>query len=352
MYDVIIIGAGPSGLMTAANLNTKNILLIDKNEQVGGKLKVAGGGRCNVTTTNTIDQMMKVIMPNPKFLYPALNNFSPKDFYDYLTQGGVELKEEDHGRIFPTSNKSQTIVDFLYSKLKGIELLLDYDVRTITKSDDHFIIDETYKAKKLVIATGGQTYHNLGTTGDGYEFCQNFGHTITELFPTETPLVSNDDLIQNKTLQGVTLKDVQVDVLVNNKAKLKLKHDLLFTHFGFSGPLALHSSTFIYKALKNNKKVHLRINQASTDIPKRLRALNLEELVVEIHDTKGWNTAFLTGGGVSLKEINPATYESKLCDDLYIVGELLDINCYTGGNNISVFAAQGMLVAQTINNML
>lgn len=348
MYDVIIIGAGPSGLMCASNLKNKKVLLIDKNSEIGGKLKVSGGGRCNVTTNKSVDQLLQCCMPNPKFLYPTLNNFSAHDFYNYLSTT-ITLKEEANLRVFPATNKSATIIEFFEQKIYNIDTQLNYQVHKIIKEDEYYVIDDNFKTKKLVIATGGMTHPQLGTTGDGYRFAQELGHPITTLFPTETPLVSNDEIIQNKLLQGITLNNAAIKVLINNKCKLKLQNDLLFTHFGLSGPVILHSSTIVKKALLNGKKVKIEIDLNSCDLPKRFKALNLDEVSINIHDTKGFATAFLTGGGVSLKHINPNTYQSKLHENLFIIGEVLDVNCYTGGNNITVFASQGKTCADFIN---
>ncbi len=350
MYDVIIIGAGPSGLMCASNIKNKKVLLLDKNDEIGGKLKVSGGGRCNVTTNKSIDELLTACMPNPKFLYPTLNNFSAEDFYKYLAKE-IELKEEDKKRIFPKSNKSQTIIDFFKDKIRNVDTILNYCVENIEYENNHYIINKEFKAHQLVIATGGMTHQQLGTTGDGYKFAQHFNHNITQLFPCESPLVSNDEIIQSKILQGITLENIDIKVLINNKVKAKFKNNLLITHFGLSGPAALHSSTLIKKSLLNNKKVKIEIDLTSTNLPKRLKKLELEELIINIEDVKGFSTAFLTGGGVALKEINPSTYESKLKDNLFIIGEVLDINCFTGGNNITVFASQGMTCAQHINSL-
>ncbi len=351
MYDVIIVGAGPSGLMCASNLVNKKVLLIDKNSQIGGKLKVSGGGRCNVTTTKDIDNLLACCMPNPKFLYPTLNNFSPKDFYNYLSKT-IELKEEDNNRVFPKNNKSQTIIDFFNDKLYNVDVLLNTSVFNIDYYDNIYTINEKYKTKNLVIATGGMTHQQLGTTGDGYEFAKQFNHKITTLFPTESPLVSNDEIITSKVLQGITLENVIINVYINNKKKLTLQNNLLFTHFGLSGPSALHSSTLIKKALLNKKRVKIEVDLNSCVLPKRFKVQNFEELIINIVDVKGYNTAFLTGGGISLKEIDPKTYMSKLNDKLFFIGEVLDINCYTGGNNITVFASQGKTCADFINQNL
>ncbi len=351
-YDVIIIGAGPSGLMCAGNITNKKVLLLDKNDMIGGKIKVSGGGRCNILTSKSIEELLETVVSNPKFLYPTLNNYGPKDLYKYFEKNGLKLKEEKNQRIFPKDNKANSVITFFIDLLEknNVDIINNYHVKKIEQENNLYYIDEQYYTKIIVIATGGKTFTHLGTTGDGYEFCTKLGHTIKQLYPCESPLICNDELIQSKVLQGITLNDVKMKVLVNNKVKLELQNDLLITHFGLSGPCALHVSSFIKKNLLNNKKIKVVLDLSDTIIPKRLKNLNIDVLEFNIVDTKGFKTAFLTGGGIDVREVNPRTYESKKSSNLYIIGEVLDINCYTGGNNMTVFMSQGLTVSQIINN--
>lgn len=351
--DVIIIGAGPSGLMCASNLGNKKVLLLDSNEILGGKIKVSGGGRCNVTNTKTSDELLASVVNNPKFLYPTLKNFNNLDVYKYLEKNGVALKEEDHKRVFPKTNKSETIIQMFETILYNnkIRYKTNYTVKKVEFKDGLYIIDDYFKCHKLVIATGGITYSHLGTTGFGHTIARQFNHTIVDLYPCESPLISQDELITNRELQGITLIDCECEVLVNNKSKLKLTQNLLFTHFGLSGPVALHASSFIKKQLLNGKKITFKVNLNNLEnIPKKIKRLDVEELLIPISDTKGFKTAFLTGGGVKVKEIDPKTYESKLQPNLYFIGEVMDVNSMTGGNNISIFMSQGYTCAKEINN--
>ena len=354
-FDVIIIGSGPSGLMCASNIKNKKVLVLEKMEEIGGKIKVSGGGRCNVTNKKPIDQIMQNIPGNSKFLFPAFNNMKPCDIINFFETNGCKLKEEDNNRIFPESNNSQSIIDTFKKVLKknNVSIKTNFTVKEISKTDDTYIINDSYKTKFLVIATGGKTYHHLGTSGDGYELLSNFGHTTTELFPTETPLVSHDPIIQDKVFQGISLSNVKVDLLINNKPKKTITSDLLFTHFGLSGPLALLLSYYVTKGLKNKKTVALRIHLNSIELPKKLEKTYIDEeyLIINIHDTKGWGVAFVTAGGISLKEINPNSFESKLKQNLFVIGELLDINAHTGGYNITACFAQGYSVADYINKL-
>ena len=353
-YDVIVIGSGPSGLMCTSQINNKKVLLLEKNPTIGGKIKVSGGGRCNVTNNKPIEGIMENIPGNAKFLYPALNTFNSKNIIDFFESNGCQLKEEDNNRMFPISNSSQSIIDTFSSVLdnKNITIRTDYTVNNIELVNNNYIVNDMFSAPSIVLATGGTTYPHLGTTGDGYKLLSNLGHTITELTPTETPLVSNDEIIQNKTFQGITLKQVTVEMLINNKAKKKMTGDLLFTHFGISGPLGLHLSYYCQKALKNKKQVSLKI-KLSGEIPKKIKTYTEEDfLIININDTKGWKIAFVTAGGLSLKEVNPKNFESKLHPNLFVIGELLDINAHTGGYNLTSCMSEGYSVAQHINNML
>ena len=402
MYDICIIGAGPSGLMAsiAASLYGANTLVIDKNKQVGKKLRLTGGGRCNVTNRQPIDQLIQNIPGNGKFLYSALSQFNNEDIINFFEEHNTPLKEEDHGRMFPTTNKSKTIVDTLYTTAmkQNVTFALSTTVTKITEHASLFHIktnDKTYTARKLIITTGGQTYTYTGSTGDGYQFAKQFGHHITQLYPTECPLISNDQLITSKTLQGLSFSDAQISILQKQKVILTHRHDLLFTHFGLSGPAALRCSGHIWQLLQKNQTVPIEINfypditsdmwlqkfqtyqqqntkkQVSSmlkaELPERLAEVilqiaqipkntisqqlskqqlmqiiqQLQHFKININQTWPLEKAFVTGGGIELKEINPKTMESKIQPHLFFAGEVLDINGYTGGFNITAAFATG-----------
>ncbi len=354
-YQNIIIGSGPSGLMCAANLPKSSTLILEKNPEIGGKIKVSGGGRCNVTNNKPNDKLLEYIVHNPKFLYPSLNNFNAQDIMNWFEANGCALVEENNNRVFPATHKSTSIIRTLRQVILNNQqkIKTNYEVTTIQfeETSRKYIVNDEYICSNLVIATGGQTYQHLGTTGDGYRFAQKFNHTITDLFPCETPLVSNDDLIREKLLQGISLRNVTATIFVNNKKKKTLSQDLLFTHFGLSGPLALHFSYFVIAAKKKKHPVKIVLDLNSCEMPKKMRKVITEDhLTINIDDTKGWKTAFVTNGGVKLKEVSPQTMESKLQENLYFIGEVLDINAFTGGYNITLCLSEGKLCADSIIN--
>lgn len=355
-YQNIIIGSGPSGLMCAANLNQNSTLILEKNSHIGGKIKVSGGGRCNITNNKPVDKLLEYIVHNPKFLYPSFNNFNAQDIITWFEQRGCELIEEDHNRMFPISHSSNSIIRTLRKVILDNcqKIKTDYEVKKIyfDQEDSVYIINDEYQCQNLIIATGGKTYQHLGTTGDGYQFAQQFNHTITDLYPCETPLISHDELITNKQLQGISLRDVQATIYVNNKKKKTISQDILFTHFGLSGPLALHFSYFVIAAKKKKHPVKIVLDLNSCDIPKKMqKIIDDDYLTINITDTKGWRTAFVTNGGVKLKEISPQTFESKLQENLFFIGEVLDINAFTGGYNLTTCLSEGVLCAKHINSL-
>ncbi|MCP3025325.1 NAD(P)/FAD-dependent oxidoreductase [Halobacillus sp. A5] len=404
-YQVIIIGGGPSGLMAAIAAAEQGVktLLIDKGKKLGTKLAISGGGRCNVTNRLPEDEVIKHIPGNGRFLYSPFSIFNNYDIIDFFETLGVGLKEEDHGRMFPVSDKAKDVVNALLDRLEELHV----DIRRSTPveaihydENTHTVIlkdGETITTQSLVLAVGGKAVPHTGSTGDGYAWAKKAGHTITELFPTEVPLLSNDLFIKNKTLQGLSLRDAAVSVL-NSKNKKVVTHkmDMLFTHFGVSGPAILRCSQYVVKELMKghhpvvieidclpeiredqlfNELQSLIMNQPKKTIrntlkgklPERLLDYILEKLGIEYHEraanisheqlrgfinqTKHFQVkiygsqpiekAFVTGGGVSIKEIVPNTMQSKLMNRLYFCGEILDIHGYTGGYNITAAMVTG-----------
>ncbi len=353
-FENIIVGSGPAGLMCGANLAHNSTLILEKNSVIGGKIKVSGGGRCNVTNRKVNDALLENIVHNPKFLYPALNNFDAEAIIAFFEANGCRLVEENNNRMFPITNNSETIIKTLRKVILANQqkIKTNYEVRKIQldSQTQHFIINDEFKTSNLIIATGGKTYSHLGTTGDGYEFAKKFAHTITELHPCETPLISNDQLITDKSLQGISLRNVKGTIFVNNKKKRVITQDLLFTHFGLSGPLALHFSYYVIAAQKKKHPVRIELDLTTCQIPKRMQKIITEDkLTINIDGTKGWKTAFVTNGGIKLKEVDPKTYQSKLQNNLYFIGEVLDINAFTGGYNITLCLSEGKLCADMIN---
>ncbi|MDK8175071.1 hypothetical protein HMPREF3031_06985 [Staphylococcus sp. HMSC072B07] len=401
MYQSIIIGGGPSGLMSAAaaSQNKQKVLLIEKKKGLGRKLKISGGGRCNVTNRLPYDEIIRHIPGNGKFLYSPFSVFDNESIIEFFESRGVKLKEEDHGRMFPVSNRAQDIVDTLVQELKNnnVEIKEETAVKHIKLDEDgHFIVtdqnDQVYHSKTVVIATGGTSVPQTGSTGDGYTFAESLGHTITELFPTEVPITSKEPFIIRKTLKGLSLKDVALSVLrKNGKPRITHQMDMIFTHFGISGPAALRCSQFVYKEQKSQKKqdirmqldvfpdekeneVQARIKSLIKETPDKLVKNSLRGIIEERYlnfileqagvaeDTTGHHIsnqqiltlaqlfkgftftvngtlpiekAFVTGGGVSIKEIEPHTMMSKITPGLFLCGEVLDIHGYTGGYNIT-----------------
>lgn len=287
MYQTIIIGGGPSGLMAAvaASENSSKVLLIEKKNGLGRKLKISGGGRCNVTNRLPYEEIIKNIPGNGKFLYSPFSKFDNESIIEFFESRGIKLKEEDHGRMFPVSNKSQDIVDTLVNTIKNnnVEIKEETVVNDISKNDQSFIVktqDGEFESKTVIIATGGTSVPQTGSTGDGYRFAENLGHTITELFPTEVPITSSESFIKNKTLKGLSLKDVELSVLKKNgKKRISHQMDMIFTHFGVSGPAALRCSQFVYKEQKNQKKQDI---QLQLDVFPEISLQDLENKIKKI----------------------------------------------------------------------
>nr|WP_106421003.1 NAD(P)/FAD-dependent oxidoreductase [Staphylococcus simulans] len=289
MYQSIIIGGGPSGLMSAAaaSQNKQKVLLIEKKKGLGRKLKISGGGRCNVTNRLPYDEIIRHIPGNGKFLYSPFSVFDNESIIEFFESRGVKLKEEDHGRMFPVSNRAQDVVDTLVQELKNnnVEIKEETAVKHIKLDEDgHFIVtdqnDQVYHSKTVVIATGGTSVPQTGSTGDGYTFAESLGHTITELFPTEVPITSKEPFIIRKTLKGLSLKDVALSVLrKNGKPRITHQMDMIFTHFGISGPAALRCSQFVYKEQKSQKKQDIQMqldvfpDEKENEVQARIKSL-------------------------------------------------------------------------------
>lgn len=400
-YDVIVIGAGTSGMMAAISAaeNGADVLLIEKNKKVGKKLLMTGGGRCNVTNHRSVDDLIAHIPGNGKFLYSTFSQFNNFDVMTFFESHDVPLKEEDHGRMFPVTDKSKTIVEGLLQALheKQVTLLTNTVVTKLlhdgTQIQGVRTEFEEFTAPCVILTTGGRTYPSTGATGDGYKMAKKVGHTITPLYPTESPLISEETFIKARTLQGISLQDIALSVL-DSTGKTVVSHtmDLLFTHFGLSGPAALRCSSFVNQELKSHTPVTVMldcfpektaselvneltvaahskkklVNALSGILPERLleffiHRLGLSDLVAEqttedqlqalaaimkgfsvtISKTFPLEKSFVTGGGIHLKEVNPKTMESKCINGLYFGGELLDINGYTGGFNITAAFCTG-----------
>jgi predicted Rossmann fold flavoprotein len=405
--DVIVIGGGPSGLMAciAAAEHGAKVILIDKGDKLGRKLGISGGGRCNVTNAKEIDELIKNIPGNGRFLHSALATFSNKDIMAFFEGLGIQLKEEDHGRMFPVSDKAKTVVDTLVNKVRsqGVIVKTNNPVSEVLYKNGKTIgvklqNGEVINGTAVIIATGGKSVPHTGSTGDGYVWAEMAGHSITELFPTEVPLTSTEGFIRSKELQGLPLRNIALAVWnPNGKKVIEHEGDMIFTHFGISGPIVLRCSQFVVKIIKqfNVKAVNLTIDlfpDKSVDniyddtlqlakneqkkiirnvlkgyLPEKLIPLLLEktglngELTFDNIPKQAWlelsrliktfplsvngtlsiEEAFVTGGGVNLKEVDPRAMHSKLMDGLFFCGEILDIHGYTGGYNITAAFTTG-----------
>lgn len=382
MKRIIIIGAGPSGLMATISAKIHNedaeVILLEKNNELGRKLKLTGGGRCNITADVDLDTVIDHVPKNAKFLYSCLRQWGPKEIQNFFIKNGLELKIEDHYRVFPKSNKAEDVVLTLKKVIEEKKAIIKYNNNVIDIDFEKRIVktdNNDYHYSSLIIATGGIILPQTGSTGDGHLFAKKIGHDITVLRPAEVPLVSNASFIQAKTLQGLTFKDVSVSLYANNKLIKRLTHDLLVTHFGLSGPAALRLSFDALNQLELKKEVILEINFldnfiANDDlklidnlvkhgIPKRLiqfiqqNAKTNKELLeqlasfkIPINDTRGFNHAFVTNGGIDLRQIDPKTLKSKLDQNISFCGEVIDVNAYTGGYNITVAFSTGYVAGK------
>ena len=373
-YQTIVIGGGPAGMMAtiASASYGQSTLLIEKNKKLGKKLAGTGGGRCNVTNNGTLDDLMDGIPGNGRFLYSVFSQFDNQDIIQFFTDNGVKLKVEDHGRVFPANDKSRTIIQALEDKILelGASITTNCEVVSVTKPEDVFIVkssENTWTADKLIVTTGGKSYPSTGSTGYGHEIARHFKHTITDLEAAESPLLTN---FPHKALQGISLTDVTLSY-----GKHIITHDLLFTHFGLSGPAALRMSSFVKggeilsldllpttssqelkdfleehreKSIKNSLKTLLPERLAdflAQGFPEKAKQLTpnqtdgliqkIKAIPIQVTGKMSLAKSFVTKGGVSLKEINPKTLESKLVPGLHFAGEVLDINAHTGGFNIT-----------------
>lgn len=414
---VIVIGGGPAGMMSAiTSAKEKNeVILLEKMNSCGRKLLITGKGRCNITSSLPMDKFIENIPENGKFLYSAFKNYTNQDIIKMLKENHVEVKEERGNRIFPTSDKSMDVLKAFEKELKKNNVKIYYDAKVEeiickeNKVEGVIYINkntgklEKIKADKIIVATGGKTYPNTGSTGDGYIFARKLGHTITKISGSLVPLLSRgNDLKICQDMQGLSLRNIGMNIIDKEKNK-KIYEDfgeLLFTHFGVSGPTILSSSAHIlrYKNVEelmkedkiklqvdlkpalSKEKLNLRIlrdfekfknkqiDNALTDLlPKKIiepviRKSNIElyKKVNEVTKKERENLidtikcfeiiisgfrpieeAIITRGGINTKEINPKTMESKIIKGLYFAGEIIDVDAYTGGFNLQIAYSTG-----------
>ena len=395
----------------SASQNGKKVLLLEKNSLPGKKLLITGKGRCNVTSSLPIEEFIKNTPGNGKFLYSSYNSFTNKDIINFLEKQGLKLKEERGNRIFPVTDKAKDVLDCFEKKLKQLNVKILYnqkviEILTLEENKVKKVVgvkteNNTFYADKVILATGGKSYPLTGSTGDGYELAKKIGHTITKIRPSLVPLSTyNLELLGN--LQGLSLKNVKIKFVDKCKNKVIYEDfgEMLFTHFGVSGPVILSGSAHLvrYKNIDNlmqNKKLVLEIdfkpalseeqldsrilrdfsaekNKAfknsldkllpqklipviiklsEIDENKQVNSITKEERLalvrllkcfeVHIKNFRKIEDAIITSGGINIKEINPKTMESKLVSGLFFAGEVIDVDCYTGGFNLQVAYSTG-----------
>ncbi|MGT2906718.1 NAD(P)/FAD-dependent oxidoreductase [Streptococcus dentiloxodontae] len=386
-FETIIIGGGPAGMMAAiaASWHGKKTLLLEKNKRLGKKLAGTGGGRCNVTNNGTLDDLMDGIPGNGRFLYSVFSQFDNHDIIHFFEDNGVSLKVEDHGRVFPVTDKSQTIIQALEKKILalGAQIWTQFEVVSVKKREHLFHIksaDQELTCKQLIVTTGGKSYPSTGSTGFGYDIARHFNLELTPLEAAESPLLTN---FPHKVLQGISLSDITLSY-----GKHVITHDLLFTHFGLSGPAALRLSSFIKggetiyldflpqmtadyllqhltqnreKTVKNALKILVperiaeflsdsKANQKIKQLGKadtEVLITRLKALPIPVTGKMTLAKSFVTKGGIKLKEINPKTLESKKVTGLHFAGEVLDINAHTGGFNITAALCTGWVAGSS-----
>ncbi len=398
---VIVIGGGPAGMMAAsvAARNGNRVTLLEQNSRTGRKLLITGKGRCNITNFCDNDDFIANIPTNPRFMYSAINAFSTYDTVAFFEDLGVSTKVERGNRVFPVSDKASDVADALYKHcLDSSVEIITTRVKSVSKTNNEFCVNTTDKkffCDKLIIATGGKSYPTTGSTGDGYKFAKMLGHTVTPITPSLVPLECNFEYLSE--LQGLSLRNVSFKVIDNNSNKEIYSDfgELLFTHFGISGPVVLSASSHmkamsdmrytcyidLKPALDNDtldkrlikdftKFINKDICNALVELmPKSLIPVVLDKCSIDPHikcncitsaqrkaivDTlkhfdisvKGFrpiDEAIITCGGVKCTEIDPKTMQSKLVPSLYFAGEVIDVDAYTGGFNLQIAFSTGYL---------
>ncbi len=419
---VIVIGGGPAGMMaaiTAKEAGNNDVTIIEKMNSLGRKLLITGKGRCNITSSLDINEFIKNTPGNGRFLYSAFQSYTNKDIIKFLKEQGLEVKEERGNRIFPVTDKSVDVLDCFIKKIRElkIEMMSNTKVEEIVVKNINDVkrvekvivtdkngVKQEMLADKVILATGGKSYPNTGSTGDGYDLAKKLGHTITKLQGSLVPLITKAKYLKMcKELQGLSLKNVKIELLDKQKNKTIYEDfgEMLFTHFGVSGPTILSSSAHLlrYKNVENllkEEKIVLKIdlkpalseeqldlrirrdfeelknkefkNSLDKLLPKKLinviidsskisenKKVNeitkeerknlvklLKNLEIIISGFRPIEEAIITAGGINIKEINPKTMESKIVEGLFFAGEIIDVDSYTGGFNLQIAYSTGV----------
>ena len=409
----IVIGGGPSGMMAAitAKKQGDEVILLEKKESLGRKLLITGKGRCNITSSLSMDEFIKNTPTNGRFLYSSFERFTNLDIIEFLKKHGLKVKEERGNRIFPITDKSIDVLKCFEKEIQDLKIKIEYNTKVkeilVKKENDKIKVvgiktdKKEIFADKVILATGGKSYPLTGDTGDGYDMAKKLGHKIVKIRPSLVPLETyNDDIC--KSLQGLSLKNVKIKIIDLEKSKDIYEDfgEMIFTHFGISGPIILSSSAHLcrYKNIEEklkNKKIILKIdfkpalskekldtrilrdfnevknkqfknsldkllpqklipvvikksninplkkvNEITKEERKKLVEL-LKSFTLEIKEFRPIEEAIITNGGIDTKQINPKTMESKLVNGLFFAGEIIDVDSYTGGFNLQIAYSTG-----------
>ena len=412
MKRFVVIGGGAAGLMAAviAGREEAKVTLLEKMNYVGKKMGITGKGRCNITNACDMSDFIKNTPGNGKFLYGAYERFTNEDLLQLLHDAGLETKVERGGRVFPASDSALDVRNTFMKLMKhyGVDVHLEEPVKKLLVDDGvvtGVVTDkETYHADAVVIATGGKSYPATGSTGDGYMLAAQVGHTITDIRPSLVPIVTEESWV--KDLMGLSLRNVELSVVAKNKVQAKMFGEMMFTHFGITGPIVLSLSHTVGKLMrkKNIGTIGLDINlkpalspetldkrlQKDFDLYSKKQLINgmkdllpsrlipliielagidpqkpinqiskeerqqigymLQHMPLTVKGLRPVEEAIVTAGGISLKEFNPKTMESKLVKGLYGAGEVLDIDAFTGGYNLQAAFSTGYVAAMHITH--
>lgn len=407
MKKVIVIGGGAAGMMAAcmAAVEGAHVTLLEKNEKTGKKIYITGKGRCNLTNACQREEFLENVITNPKFLYSAFAQLDNQAVMNFFEKAGCRLKTERGDRVFPVSDHSSDVIAALNGELKKnrVRVMLHTEVSELLLEEGSIkgvLLSDGKKlhADAVIIATGGRSYESTGSTGDGYRFAKQAGHTIKDLRPSLVPFVVKEEWC--KKLQGLSLKNVAVTLKKEKKKIYEGFGEMLFTHFGVSGPLILSASSF-YTAKYNGQEALLTIDlkpamdreqldkrilrdfeenagkqfknaldkllpaklipvmvelsgidphKKTNEVTKKERSRLLElfkELKLTVNGCRGYGEAIITGGGVNVKEIDPKTMGSRLVNELYFAGEVMDVDALTGGFNLQIAWSTGALAGKS-----
>ncbi|WP_288476826.1 NAD(P)/FAD-dependent oxidoreductase [uncultured Clostridium sp.] len=399
MEKVIVVGGGPAGIMAALKASEKNeVILIERNNEIGKKLKLTGGGRCNITNNRDIDEMLQKVVTNKKFLYSAFYSFTNRDLLDYFSSKNLEYKVEYDQKVYTGSDKADDVIKTLLDDLKnkGVKILYNSKVSDLIVEEGKIkgvVINniEVINGDKVIISTGGKSHPQTGSDGSMYDILEKYGHKIQPQYAALIPLVIKEDFVSK--LQGISMKEVVMRARVKKK-KFEQIGDMIFTHFGISGPGVLKLSSYINKALENeditltldflSEKSREEIGSIIRSNPQKTVINNMKgllpqnflkqiislcdleevksaefkkkdenklismikEMTITARETLTIKAAMVTSGGVSVKDINSSTLQSKIVKGLYLCGEIIDVDAETGGYNLQIAFSTGNLAGR------